>query len=87
MVTARAPLSGFNSDSPKQATAVCPDGKRVVGTGADIEGDAGDIAGKVALQSILPISRGQARAVAAEGSPGTGLKWAVVAVAFCALEP
>jgi hypothetical protein len=87
MVTARLPLSGFNSDSPKQATAQCPDGKRVVGTGADIEGDAADIAGRIALQGVLPVSRSQARAVAAETSPGTNLRWAVVAIAFCATEP
>jgi hypothetical protein len=87
MVTARMPSTGFNSESPKQATAQCPDGKRVIGTGSDIEGDAADIAGRIALQGIVPVGRGQARAVAAENSPGTNLRWAVVAVAFCAEEP
>jgi hypothetical protein len=87
MVTARLPLSGFNSESPKQAIARCPDGKRVIGTGADIEGDSGDVAGRIALQSILPVSRSEARGVAAEVAPGTNLKWAVVAIAFCATEP
>jgi hypothetical protein len=87
MVTARMPPSGFSSESPKQAIARCPDGKRVIGTGADVEGDSGDLAGRVTLQSIMPVSRSEARGVAAEVAPGTNLKWAVVAIAFCATEP
>jgi hypothetical protein len=87
MVTARTPASGFNSDNTKQATALCPGGKRVVGTGADIEADTNDLAGRIALQGVAPVSRSQARAVAAEVSPGTTLRWAVVAIAFCAAEP
>jgi hypothetical protein len=84
MVTARTPNAGYDSDNLKQATAQCPSGKRVVGTGAGIEGDAEDIAGRVALQQIVPINGRQARAVAAETAPGTNQRWAVVAVAYCA---
>lgn len=87
MVTARTPVSGLNSESPKQATAQCPAGKRVIGTGATLEGDAGELSGRVALQEIVPISSNEARSVAAENAPGTTVKWAVVAVAFCASAP
>ena len=84
MVTARTPNSGYDSDNLKQATAQCPNGKRVVGTGASVEGDAEDIAGRVALQQIVPVNGRQARAVAAENAPGTNQRWALVAVAYCA---
>jgi hypothetical protein len=87
VVTARTPVSGFNSESPKQATAQCPSGKRVIGTGATLEGNAGELSGRVALQEIVPISTSEARSVAAENSPGTSVKWAIVAVAFCAAAP
>ena len=87
IVTARVPGSGLNSDSPKRATAQCPNGKRVVGTAASIEGDDDDIAGRVALQEIAPVNMRQVRGVAAEIEPGAGVRWAVVAVAFCAETP
>ena len=85
-VTARVPGNGFNSDGVKRATAQCPAGKRVVGTGASIEGDDDDIAGRVALQEIAPVNGNgrQVRAVAAEVAPGTNSRWAVTVVAFCA---
>jgi len=83
-VTVRVPGNGFNSDSPKRATAQCPGGKRVVGTGASIEGDDDDIAGRLALQEIAPANGRQVRAVAAEVAPGTNSRWAVTVVAFCA---
>ena len=84
VVTARTPASGFNSDNSKRATALCPDAKRVVGTGADLEAETGDVAGRVALQQVGPVSAREARAAAAEVGSGTTLRWAVVAVAFCA---
>jgi hypothetical protein len=84
VVTARTPAVGFNSDNSKQATALCPAGKRVVGTGADLETDTGDVAGRVALEQISPVSNREVRAVAAEVGPGSTLRWAVVAIAFCA---
>lgn len=85
MVTARTPGDGFNSDGQKRATVQCPNGKRIVGTGASLEGDE-DVTGRIALQEIAPVngSGRQARAVAAEVAPGTNLRWAVVVVAFCA---
>jgi hypothetical protein len=86
-MTARTPVSGFNSEGFKQATAQCPNGKRVIGTAASIEGDAGELAGRVVLQAIFPVSQNQARGLAAEVSPGTDLKWAVMAIAFCADMP
>jgi len=85
VVTARMPANGFNSESPKQVTAQCPTGKRVIGTGATIEGTNGDLDGLVALQEIAPV-RGDARGRAVEvGS--TDVRWALVAFAFCAAEP
>ena len=85
MVTARVPGDGFNSEGAKRVTAQCPNGKRVVGTGASVEGDE-DVAGRVSLQEIAPVNGAgrQVRAVAAEIPPGTNLRWALVVVAFCA---
>lgn len=83
VVTVRVPGFGLNSDSPKRATAQCPDGKRVVGTAAGIDGDD-DIAGRVALQEIAPIDMHQVRGVAAEVASGANIGWAIIAVAFCA---
>jgi hypothetical protein len=87
MVRARTPDNGFNSDGSKQATAECPNGKRVIGTGATIESGNGDPAGRVALQEIAPVSQGEARGVAAEIAPGTNQRWALMVVAFCAEAP
>ena len=84
VVTARTPNAGFNADNTKQATALCPAGKRVVGTGADIETDGGDVGGRVALERISPVSDREARAVAGEVANAGNLRWAVVVVAFCA---
>jgi hypothetical protein len=87
IVTARTPVSGLNSEGFKQATAQCRNGQRVVGTAANIEGDAGELAGRIALQAIYPLSQNEARGAAAEVAPGTNLRWALVAVAFCADTP
>lgn len=88
MVTARAPVSGFNTDGTKQATAECPDGKRAIGTGAALESGNGDLAGRVALQEIAPVSRTEVRGVAARiGTGGPNQRWALVVVAFCAEAP
>jgi hypothetical protein len=84
MVTARVPGDGLNSEGRKRVTAQCPNGKRVVGTGSSIEGDDEDLSGRIALQEIAPVNGRQVRAVAAEVAPGTNLRWALVAVAFCA---
>lgn len=84
IVTARFPAEGTNSVGRKRVTAQCPTGKRVVGTGASIEGDDDDLSGRIALQEIAPVNGRQARAVAAEIAPGTDARWALVVVAFCA---
>ena len=87
MVTARTPTTGFNSESPKQVAAECPNGKRVIGTGANLEASNGELDGQVALQEITPVSRREARAEAAEVSTGSDVRWALVVVAFCAEAP
>jgi hypothetical protein len=87
VVTARTPDSGFDSATPKRAVAQCPNGKRVVGTAASLEGDDGDIAGRVVLQEIAPTGNRQVRGVGAEVAPGTNVRWAIVAIAFCAEAP
>lgn len=84
MVTARVPGDGFNSEGRKRVSAQCPNGKRVVGTGATIEGDDDDLTGRISLVEIAPVNGRQARAQAAEVAPGTNLRWALVVVAFCA---
>jgi hypothetical protein len=87
VVTARTPNNGFNSESPKQATAECPNGKRVIGTGAGLEASNGDLDGLVALQEIVPVRRDEARGRAAEVAQGSDVRWALVIVAFCAEAP
>ena len=87
VVTARTPTNGFNSESPKQVTAECPNGKRVIGTGANLEASNGELDGQVALQEIAPIRRNEARGRAAEVSTGSNVRWALVVVAFCAEAP
>ena len=87
VVTARTPTNGFNSESPKQVTAECPNGKRVIGTGANLEASNGELDGQVALQEIAPIRRNEARGRAGEVSPGSNVRWALVVVAFCAEAP
>jgi hypothetical protein len=87
VVTARTPTNGFNSESPKLVTAECPNGKRVIGTGANIEASNGDLDGLVALQEIVPVRRGEARGRAAEVAQDSNVKWALVVVAFCAEAP
>src|SRR5581483_4979714 len=85
MVTVRMPATGFNSDASKRATALCPSGKRLVGTAGAVDSEnGGDLSGRVALYEILPVDGRGARASAAEVGSGTNLRWAVVAVAFCA---
>jgi hypothetical protein len=85
VVTARIPPNGFDSESPKQVIAQCPSGKRVIGTGASIEGTNGDLAGLVALQEIAPVRR-DARGRAVEVGQGTDVRWALIVFAFCAAE-
>jgi hypothetical protein len=85
IVTARMPAIGFNSDASKRVTAICPDGKRLVGTAASVDGENGaDLSGRVAISQIAPVDGRGARASAAEVGSGTNERWAVTAVAFCA---
>ena len=78
--------SASNSVSPKDATATCPTGKRVVGTGFDIDGAGGAIA----IDEVRPVVGEQAvQATAYEirpGSAGAGTdnNWRVTAIAICA---
>jgi hypothetical protein len=84
MVTARTPAMGVNSERSKEATAECPNGTRVIGTGARVESGNGDLTGLVALQEIAPLSQTEVRGVAAEIADGTNERWAIVVMAFCA---
>jgi hypothetical protein len=84
VVTARTPNAGLTTGGSKQATALCPANKRVVGTGANIVTDSGDAGGRVALEQVSPVSDREARAVAAEVGNAGNLRWAIVVVAFCA---
>ena len=85
VITARTPTNGFNSESPKQVTAECPNGKRVIGTGANLEATNGDLDGLVALQGVVPVRQDEARARAAEVRDSEA-RWALVVFAFCAAE-
>jgi hypothetical protein len=81
--------SPSNSESPKDATARCPAGKKVIGTAFDIDGAGG----AVAIDEVRPVVGEQAvRATAYEirpGSSGTGTdnSWRVTAIAICAVVP
>jgi hypothetical protein len=71
-----------NSDSQnKHVTARCPDGKRVIGTGGQILGGAGE----VSIQYMIPdaaLTRAHVRGV--EDQDGRSSNWAVRAFAICA---
>jgi hypothetical protein len=75
--------SAFDS-SNKEATAFCPAGKRLVGTGAEI--NAGN--GEVVLDGIVPNPGLMSLTVqAAEDQTGYGGAWSVTAHATCANPP
>lgn len=70
-----------NSTTPKTATATCPAGKKVVGTGARLLGDAG----QVVLDDVMPNAALTAvTASAYEDSTGYGGNWQLYAYATCA---
>lgn len=91
--TCANPVSGMqrvravvsNSDSAKSATATCPSGRTVLGTGASIQGGQG----QAALRFIRPQGGGAASAAsgvtvgAYETDPLAG-SWSVLAYAICA---
>lgn len=74
--------SATNSGSFKSATALCPAGKVVVGTGARITGGGGD----VVLDEVIP-SEGGVTVGAYEDEDGTAANWSVTAFAVCANRP
>lgn len=76
-VTATSPTNS----SGKSAIATCPSGKRLLGTGADRSGGAG----QVALNDVLPDSGLlKVTATALEDEDGTTANWSVRAYAICA---
>ena len=77
----RVVSTGPSNSRNKHATARCPTGKRVVGTGGEIVGGRG----QVGITYVLPdadLTRVHVRG--AEDQDGFGLDWSVRAVAICA---
>ena len=78
-----------NSNSPKLATATCPAGKVVVGTGYNIAGGKSGLSPNevtdVVITEITPFSR-FVDVVAFEEEP-TSANWFVTATAICATAP
>lgn len=74
--------SATNSASFKSASAVCPSGKVVVGTGARINGGGGD----VVLDEVIP-REDRVTVGAYEDEDGTAANWSVTAFAVCANRP
>jgi hypothetical protein len=79
-VTATSPLSSANKD----VTATCPAGKRLVGTGAEINAGGG----QVVLDGIIPDDAlTSVTAQGAEDQTGYSSLWSVTAHAICADPP
>jgi hypothetical protein len=77
----RVAATGPTNSQDKHATARCPEGKRVVGTGGEIIGGEG----QVGITYLLPdddLTRVHVRG--AEDQDGTSADWAVRAYAVCA---
>jgi len=80
------------SESVKFAMAICPEGKRVIGSGADIRagvtGDPPDQLTDVVINEIIPseetVVPGTVTVRAYEIPPGTTEEWGVTAFALCA---
>ena len=72
--------SNHNSNSPKEVTAICPAGKRVIGTGADTEGGLG---APIAVATVRTIGTNAVDVVAFE-TAATPETWHVTAQAICA---
>jgi hypothetical protein len=76
-----AATSALNSSSTKSATATCPAGKRVLGTGADIN----TLNRQVTLDDLRPNAALTAvTANALEDETGNSANWSVTAYAVCA---
>jgi len=72
--------SNDNSNSPKEVTAICPAGKRVIGTGAATEGGFG---APIAVATVRAFGTNAADVVAFE-TAATPDTWHVTAQAICA---
>jgi hypothetical protein len=86
-VTAR---SDTNSESPKNVTAFCPDGKRVIGGGGRVFATAAANSTKVMLIRLEPINAVNQSGYVAGGvevAPGIAGNWWVEAYAHCAPAP
>jgi hypothetical protein len=74
--------SGLDSNSPKSATATCPGGKSVLGTGAEISSASQH---QITLSSIVPSANlTSVTAGATEIGGGTNATWSLKAYAICA---
>ena len=78
--------SAENSIFPKQATATCPAGKQLVGTGSDIfggkVGSSPDQQTDVVMDFVIPGSTSVV--AAAYEDEATAANWSVKAIAICA---
>lgn len=73
--------SPFNNTAAKSATATCPAGKRLIGTGAEISGALG----LVVIDDLTPLASGTAVLATGYQIPGTtATTWSVTAYALCA---
>lgn len=72
--------SAFDSASPKSATATCPGGKRVIGSGGGISGGTMD----VVISEIRPTPTLNAATVSAFEATAVADNWDVSAYAICA---
>ena len=77
-------VSASNSIGPKSATATCPAGKNLIGTGARIDGGLG----QVVLDDVTPSpSLKSVTVTGMEDDDGTAANWSVRAYAICAFPP
>jgi hypothetical protein len=78
-----------NSDSPKSATAPCPPGKLLVGTGADIFGGKSGTSPNLLTDIVIDQIQPGATSVTVEAieEEPTNANWSVEAIAICATAP
>lgn len=79
--------SANNSQSPKSATATCPAGKKVLGTGSLVQGAATGsnpnlLTDVAVLATLVDAGLTTVQAIAAEEEP-TGANWGLTAYAMC----
>lgn len=84
-------ISARNSDSPKEALAVCPIGKKAIGSGAFIDGGTTGFFSSqqtdVVITKIYSPDHLQHVVVAAYEEEATNAEWSVAAFATCATVP